>query len=458
MSLAFTKLAVGVDCGGGAIHLTALGRRFWRFMVIDELRLPEPLNEDAAAKVAGFLDRHRLRETRVMACLPRQAVLVRFLDLPVEAEPQLAKVVGYQLSALHPYKDDQVYWDCAVVARDPKAKQVSVMVVVAEKSRVNRCKQALQELGLRLSGLTLGAAALALLAKPLLPPTALIVCGRSSGVEVLSFRRGSLCATEEIPLEPSASAKERFDREWHRALAALPVSDPATVPWFVCGSVPSPFSDLLQGASPLPAPKLNLAKRNGSVGFEWPALAAAYAGLIRSSPAFINLLPPQERWQPHAGVRPPVYALGATAALLALSLASHAWIERALYGRALERALRRLEVPAQQVRRQNQETSTLESRAAVLENLRAGNWQKLHLLQQLTKLLPDGTWLQQLQISEDTVEIAGYSNHAAELVPPLENSPYFFQVEFTAPITRDNESREVFRIRMRLKQAAARKD
>jgi len=454
MSFAFTKLAVGVDCGGGAFHLTALGRRFRRFVVIEELRLPEPLHEDAAAKVAGFLDRHRLREARVMACLPREAVMVRFLDLPMEAEPQLAKVVGYQLSALHPYKDDQVYWDCAVVARDPKAKQVSVMVVVAEKSRVNRVRQALEELGLRLSGLTLGAAALALLAEPLLPPTALIVCGRSSGVEVLSFRRGSLCATEEIPLEPSASAKERFDREWHRALSALPVSDPATVPWFVCGSMPSPFSEFLQGASPLPAPKLNLAKRNGPVGFvEWPALAAAYAGLIRSNSSFINLLPAQERWQPQRGARVPVYALGGTAALLALTLASHAWIERALYERALERALRRLEVPAQQLRRQNQETSTLETRAAVLEDLRAGNWRKLHLLQQLTKLLPDGTWLQQLQISEDTVEIFGFSNHAAELVPPLENSPYFSQVEFTAPITRDNQSREVFRIRMRLKQA-----
>src|SRR5271157_1753467 len=454
MSFAFTKLAVGVDCGGGAFHLTALGRRFRRFVVIEELRLPEPLHEDAAAKVAGFLDRHRLREARVMACLPREAVMVRFLDLPMEAEPQLAKVVGYQLSALHPYKDDQVYWDWALVDRDPKAKQVSVMVVVAEKSRVNRVRQALEELGLRLSGLTLGAAALALLAEPLLPPTALIVCGRSSGVEVLSFRRGSLCATEEIPLEPSASAKERFDREWHRALSALPVSDPATVPWFVCGSMPSPFSEFLQGASPLPAPKLNLAKRNGPVGFvEWPALAAAYAGLIRSNSSFINLLPAQERWQPQRGARVPVYALGGTAALLALTLASHAWIERALYERALERALRRLEVPAQQLRRQNQETSTLETRAAVLEDLRAGNWRKLHLLQQLTKLLPDGTWLQQLQISEDTVEIFGFSNHAAELVPPLENSPYFSQVEFTAPITRDNQSREVFRIRMRLKQA-----
>jgi Tfp pilus assembly protein PilN len=423
-------------------------------MLLDELRLPEPLNEDAPAKVAGFLDRHRLREARVIACLPREAAMVRFLDLPVEAEPQLAKVVGYQLGSLHPYKDDQVYWDCAVVDRDPKAKQVSVMVVVAEKSRVNRCKQALQELGLRLSGVTLGAAALAVLVKPLLPQTALIVCGRSSGMELLSFRQGNLCATQEIPLEPSASAKERFDREWHRALAAFPLSDPATVPWFVCGSVPSPLSDLLQGASPLPAPKLNLSKRHGSLGFEWPALAAAYAGLVGGASSLINLLPLEERWQPHTGARLPIYALGTTAALLTLTLGSHAWIERAFYGRALERALRRLEVPAQQLRRQNQETSSLETRAAVLGNLRAGNWQKLYLLQQLTKLLPDDTWLQELHISEDTVEINGYSKHTAELVPPLENSPYFTQVEFTAPITRDNQNRETFRIRMRLKQAA----
>src|SRR5208337_2402109 len=327
MSLAFTKLAVGVDCGGGAFNLTALGRRFRRFVLIDELRLPEPLDEHAAAKIAGFLDRHRLREARVMACLPRQAVLVRFLDLPVEAEPQLAKVVGYQLGSLHPFKDDQVYWDCAVVGRDPKARQVSVMVVLAEKSRVNLYKQALQELGLRLSGLTLGAAAVAVLVKPLLPPTALIVCGRSSGVELLSFRQGNLCATQEIPLEPSASAQERFDREWHRALAAFPLSDPSTVPWFVCGSVPSPFSDLLQGASPLPAPKLNLSQRQGSASFAWPALAAAYAGLLRGASPSINLLPREERWQPRAGARLPVYALGATAALLAFTLASHAWIE-----------------------------------------------------------------------------------------------------------------------------------
>ncbi len=458
MSLALTKLAVGVDCDGGTVHLTALGRRFRRFMVIDELRLPAPLREDAAAKVADFLDRHRLREARLIACLPRQEVLVRILNLPEETEPQLTKVVGYQLSSLHPFKDDQVLWDCALVGRDPKAKQISVMVVVAEKSRVNTYQQMLRELGLRLSGLTVGAAALAPLVKPLLPPAALIACGRSSGVELLSFGQGILRGTQAITLEPSASAAERFDREWHRALAALPVSDPATVPCFVCGSIPAAFSDLLQGASPLPAPKLKPTKLRASAGFEWPTLAAAYAGLLRDTSSFINLLPAQERWQPQRGARAPVYALSATAALLAVTLASHAWIERALYGRLLDRELRRLEVPAEQFRQQNQETRTLDTRAAVLEDLRARNYQKLRLLDQLTKLLPDGTWLQELHISEDTVDISGVSDRASDLVPPLENSLYFTQVEFTSPITRDNQNKEVFRIRMRLKQAAARKD
>src|SRR5271157_5037238 len=328
MSLALTKLALGVDCGGGAIILTALARRFRHFVVIDQLRLPEPLDNDAAAKVAGFLDRHRLREARAIACLPREAVLVRFLDLPAEAEPQLAKVIGYQLSALHPFKDDQVYWDWALVDRDPKAKQISVMVVVAEKSRVNRYRQVLQELGLRLSGLTLGAAAVARLVKPLLPPTTLIVCGQGSGVELLSFRQGNLCATQAVPLEPSANARERFEREWHRTLAALPVSDPATLSRFVCGPLPAPFSDLFEGALLVPGPKLNLTKRNESLGLEWPALAAAYAGLRRNTSSFINLLPREERWQPQGTARLPLYVLGATATLLALTLLAHTWIER----------------------------------------------------------------------------------------------------------------------------------
>jgi Tfp pilus assembly protein PilN len=454
MSHAFTKLALGVSCEGGAFHLTALGRRFGRLRLLDELHLSPASKDTAAARVAAFLDRHGLREARVVACLPREAVLVRFLDLPAEAEPQLAKVVSYQLAALHPFQDGQVYWDCAVADHDPKSGQLTALVVLAEKSRLNSLKHAVDELGLRLSGFILGGAALARLLKPQLPPAALVVSGRTSGLELLSFRQGNLCATQEVPLEPSGGACERLEREWHRALAALPVTDPAAVPRYVCGSVPAAFSDLLEGALPLPAPRLNLPQRFTSAPFDWTSLAAAHWGLTASPSAPINLLPVEQRWQPQVGALPFVYALGGTAALLALTLASHAWIERALYGRALDAALERLEKPAQQLRRQNEETNALEARAALLEGVRDGNWRMLRLLDQLTLLLPDGTWLQQLQISTDSVEIYGFSDHAADLVPLLDSSPYFSQADFTSPITRDNRNKEVFRIRMRLKPAA----
>ncbi len=454
MSLMYTKLALGVDWSGGALNLVALGRRFRHLVIVDGLHLPNPLDEGARSKVSEFLDRNRIREARVIACLPREALLVRFLDLPAEAEPQLAKVVGYQIDVLHPFHA-QVYWDCAVVAREVKTRQIRVMVVLAEKSRLDWHKQVLTNLGLRVNCLTLVAATLTPWMKALLPETALVVCGRANGVELLGFHQGNLCATQELPVEPSESAGERFEREWHSALGVLPVSDPAALSLFVCGPVPSVFSDVVSDAAELPVPKLRLTKPRGfDLGLQLPALAAAYGSLVRKTMPSINLLPPEQRWQPNRGARVPIYALATAAVLLALVAAAHAWIETALYGRALDQQIKRLESQASEVRQKGQQVSTLAARAALLDGLRAETWRKLQLLQELTRLLPDGTWVQEVQLGEETVEIYGYSKRAADLVPPLENSPYFSQVEFTSPITRDAQNKEIFRIRMRLKQPA----
>jgi Tfp pilus assembly protein PilN len=270
---------------------------------------------------------------------------------------------------------------------------------------------------------------------------------------LLAFHGGSLCATQEVSIDPDANAGERLERELHNALGVLPSSDSAAVPLYVCGTVPSAFAGVLSDAVPLPAPKLRL-KRLGSFDYttQWPALAAAYRGLVRKLTPSINLLPPEQRWQPRRGAVVPVYALGTTGALLALVVIAHGWIERGLYARALDREIKRLESPAERVRRESQEVTALNARAAILEGLRRETWRKLQILQELTRLMPDGTWLQEVHLGDDTVEVFGFSDRAAELVPPLENSPYFSQVEFTSPITRDAQNKEIFRIRMRLRQ------
>ncbi len=451
----YLKLAMGVDWGGGAFNLVALARGLRQFVLVDALQLLNPREEEAPSKVAEFLERNRLREVRVAASVPRDAVLVRFLDLPAEAEPQLAKVVGYQIDALHPFQDAQIYWDCTVVSRDAKSRQIRVMVVLAEKSRLESYQEVLTNLGLKVHSLTLAAATLAPMLKPLLPESALVVVGRAKSVELLAFHQGGLCSTQEVPIEPGQSACERFQRELHNALSVLPGADPAALPVYVSGPIPPSFLELTPNRLELPEPKLQLVRPRGlDLRSHVPALAAAYSGLVRKLEPSINLLPPEQRWQPSRGARVPLYAMGTVAAVLALVVAAHGWIGRALYGRALDREVRRLESPAKQVQRQSQEVSSLSARAALLDGLRLGTRQKLEILQELTKRLPDGTWLQQVQLGEETLEINGYSNRAADLVPPLENSPFFSQVEFTSPITRDSQNKELFWIRMRLRRPA----
>jgi Tfp pilus assembly protein PilN len=454
----YTKVALGADWSGEGLNLVALGRRFRRTLVIGTLHLGEAESQEARRQVADFLRRQRIREAAVTACLPRAAVLVRFLSLPLEAEARLTQVVGYQIGGLHPYPHADVFWDCAVVEREPKTRQIRVLVAVAERSSVDRYYRVLCSLGLRVKSLTVRAAAITPLASSGLPETALVVCGREDGVELMGFLRRRISAAREVPSEPREDLSERFERELHGLRASLRVPDLGTVPIFVCGSLPRAFAELIPQATPMRAPGLKLSLPRGfDLAVEFPAFAAAYAGLERPRYAgSINLLPASERRQPARALRAPLYALGCSAALLAVATLGHGWIESQIYARALDRQARSLAAAAAVVRNQEQQASALAARARVLEGVREGTWGKLRILRELTQLLPDSTWVQELQLSDSTVELYGYSSHAADLVRPLENSPYFTQVEFTTPITRDSQNREVFRMRIQLKQAVRR--
>lgn len=449
MPLLYTKIAVGVDWDGETLHLVALGRRFRQSSVIGSLCVRDPQTEESSKQVAEFLRQHRVREARVIACLPREALVVRFLDLPLEAESQLAKVVGYQVDVLHPFEDAR--WDSVVVGRDTKAKQIQVMVVVVERMRLEGYYRTLENLGLRVESLTFAAANLGPLVGAVLPEAAVVVSGREGGIELMGFRGPRLCASRYLSTEPSENAGERFERELHGLHTALPFADPMTRPLFVCGQVPAAFSESVAEAAALPELKLHVSTPPGfDARAQLGALGAAYVGLRPSQASTGNLLPPEQRKRSKPWMRVPIYALGTTAVLLALTLASHSWTEAQLYSSTLEGQIHRLESQAAKVRRDDQQIDAVATRAAVLESARGQTWQKLGLVKELSKILPDGTWLQQVQLEEETAEIYGYSDRAADLVQILENSSYFSHVEFAAPIIRDAQNKEVFRIRMRV--------
>jgi Tfp pilus assembly protein PilN len=453
----YTRTAIGVDWDGEGLRCVALGRKLRGIAVIDWLELPNLHEDESRARVRDFLARNRLEEAWVTACLPRSYLLLRFLDLPLEAESQLRQVVAYQLEALHPFRDVSMSWDYMILSRDVKTRQLRLLVVLAETASLDRCEQALRDLGLRLKSLTLGALGLSRLVGHALPDGAIIVCGGEKGLELIGFRSGELSISRYVPTEPAESARERLERELHGICAAMPGLDPSALALSVCGPIPGPFFECLAGALPLPDLPRDFSTAAGfDIKARPLALGAAYAALKRAGPSTINLLPLERRRAPKRWWLVPSSVLAATAVLLALVVVGHRRIEAALYSRALDRRIAQLESQASRVQQIDQQATRVNAQAALLENLRDETWQKLRVLDGFSTVLPNDTWLQEVQLNGANAELYGYSDRAANLVQTLENSPYVSGVEFAAPIVRGPQNKEAFRLRMRLGKGAGR--
>lgn len=64
----------------------------------------------------------------------------------------------------------------------------------------------------------------------------------------------------------------------------------------------------------------------------------------------------------------------------------------------------------------------------------------IRVLEQLTRVIPDNTWVEQLEIRGNQLELRGQSQEASALLPLLEQSPLFQGATFRSPITRDARS------------------
>ena len=99
------------------------------------------------------------------------------------------------------------------------------------------------------------------------------------------------------------------------------------------------------------------------------------------------------------------------------------------------------------------EIELLQAERAFLETARAQVGSRLRVLDELSALLPDDTWLEDLTLRSGEAVLAGQSRAAAMLIGVLQDSPLFEDVRFDAPIVKDDETeRERFRVRLSVRR------
>ena len=90
------------------------------------------------------------------------------------------------------------------------------------------------------------------------------------------------------------------------------------------------------------------------------------------------------------------------------------------------------------------EVADLDQRLAALQDKRQfisaeklNRMPSIELLDEVTRRLPDSSWLLQFTFREEDLRVAGYADDPSQLIRLLEQSPVLSDVRFASPVTRD---------------------
>lgn len=114
-----------------------------------------PFRDRLEASALAVLRGQVRRGTEAVIRLPREQLLCRNLSLPLEAEPNLREVLGYEMDRQTPFRADQVYFDHQVLERREGDRRLLVQMLVVPQTPLAPMLRTLEELGLVPSMITI---------------------------------------------------------------------------------------------------------------------------------------------------------------------------------------------------------------------------------------------------------------------------------------------------------------
>jgi general secretion pathway protein L len=160
------------------------------------------------------------------------------------------------------------------------------------------------------------------------------------------------------------------------------------------------------------------------------------------------------RRRPHARVNA---ALGLLVAILAGIAIAVPLRQQREHRDALDAQLEQARAEAQVVALLRDRLEARRAAIALIAGARAGRPAMVELLEELTRVLPDDTYLFRIEVARAEVHVHGSSQTASALIALLESTQFLSGVRFASPVTRDGATaRERFHIVANLAASSAR--
>lgn len=118
-----------------------------------EIELDEG-DETLARRLNQTLSDENSDSRRVTILLPDNQVLRPEIELPVDAAENLAEVLAFEMDRHTPFSAEEVFFDYRILGTDPDLKRLTVKMLVARKTDVERAVEFAKKLDLEVSRVT----------------------------------------------------------------------------------------------------------------------------------------------------------------------------------------------------------------------------------------------------------------------------------------------------------------
>lgn len=154
----------------------------------------------------------------------------------------------------------------------------------------------------------------------------------------------------------------------------------------------------------------------------------------------INLLPFEKRANRMNALRIVNYSLSMLLIVLFLIAVVFPIWSKIQYIKKLEPEVSMLTKNANETSKLREQVKIAEEEALFLGEKKNASILILEVVDELTQIVPDDTWINQLEIKNNELNIHGQSISSAALLPIIESSELFKNVQFRSPVTQNRQS------------------
>ncbi len=416
------------------------------------------LEEKAAMisdSVRAFMQRHRTSSIDVFLGIPRRLAILRFIDLPLAVKENLRATLGYEIEKYIPLPADSIYFDYQIISEDKEAGILKILLIVVRKASVDEYLTLLKGLGAGLSGIEIGSTAtincFSKRTDSLFGDPYLMICLEKDHMELNLVKGETLSYSRVVQVTDHETDLPSFFANGIRSFSKEMTGHYGPLKTALCGraSQTEPLNHIMEETDVEVVP-IDLSETGIPSWDLIPAYGLALKGIEKVA-MDINFLPVNLRKK---ASKLGYYTMFVLASLLIISIL--AWgggriIRQRLVLREVNAEIARLEPEIRSIRLMQERYRQLEEQVDYLNTISTENAKILNILQDLSQRIPENAWVRRLKFTENEVQIEGSAVSASELIPILETSPHFKDVEQKSSFTPDRDGKQRYRIGLKVK-------